>query len=148
MSGTITTPPQDAAAAFNESVYATLTQRFFAYVLDIILTGLLCIVLLSQIVVPVDLVPVVFPSCFMLYRFLAHFTVGATVGKYIMGIEVVQEPDKRMPRVVAMLLRDTVGFIISSALFGLGYWWGALSLNGKAWSDILAGTIVRERRKG
>jgi uncharacterized RDD family membrane protein YckC len=135
------TPLQEGnttSVALSEPIYATIAERFGAYVLDSILIGL-----------PLRIVnasPLFAVSCFMMYRFLAHLTLGTTVGKYIVGIEVVQEHGKRMPRPVAMLLRDTVGFIISSVLLGAGYWWASLNRNGKAWSDTIAGTIVRERK--
>lgn len=138
MDDTPTPPVQDAVAALDEPVYASMTERFGAYVLDSILIGLPFRMINCPPLVPM--------SCFVMYRFVAHLSLGTTVGKYIVGIEVVQEPGKRMPRPLAMFLRDTVGFFISFIFLGVGYWWGALSRNGKAWSDIIGGTIVRERK--
>jgi uncharacterized RDD family membrane protein YckC len=153
MADTTATPVRDVARAFDEFVYATLTQRFFAYVIDylfvVCLFFFLRIALMSETrtVIPVfsdlTLVNVSFAFCLMLYRFLAHLSFGQTIGKRVLGIEVVLGPGSKS-RFIAILLRDTVGFIVSCP-FGIGYWWGSPHLTGKAWSDIIAGTLVRDR---
>jgi hypothetical protein len=105
-----------ASAGLSEPLYATMTARFCAYVLDSILIG--------AVVKLAGFPPLIGLLCFMVYRFLAHSVSGSTLGKYILGIEVNQVGGSKMPRPVAMLLRDTVGFVISSLFFGMGYWWG------------------------
>ena len=108
MDGIVTTHVHDAVTAPDESVYATLTQRFFAHLLDLVLFAVFFLFLGAFIGVVIGLFPetetvmgrvsgVVFASvssvlCFMLYRFLAHLWFGQTIGKRILGIEVVQEP--------------------------------------------------------
>jgi len=125
-----------------ESVYAAMTQRLFAYLLDLIpINGL---TLLSCSFFPGA--PVLIAAlCFHLYMICLHGLTGTTVGKYLLGIEVAQEPGSTMPRIVAILLRETIGRAVSSVPFFAGYWLPSNAKN-KAWSDSIAGTVVQERK--
>jgi hypothetical protein len=139
------------SAALSEPVYASMMERFGACLRACLLDSLLisAVVRLIDVVVMVTQAPWS-PSIaylFIGYRFLAHSLTGTTVGKYIVGIEVVQVSEGEMPRFIAMFMRDTVGFLISISfsLFGMGYWWGSLSRSGRAWSNNIGGTLVQER---
>jgi len=123
------------------SVCVAALQRFVAHLLDLIPIGVLtCFLFLLTGWANSPL----FTLSMMVYMVFSHFITGTTMGKYIVGIEVVQEHGSRMPRICAMLLRDTVGRIVSSVLFGMGYWFPTNRKN-KAWSDSIAGTIAQER---
>src|SRR5579871_2569772 len=84
---------------------------------------------------------------FMFYRFLGHLAFGKTVGKYIVGIELMHESGKRTPRPVAILLRDTLGFALSFPC-GLGYLLPTAldGSKGKALRRPFGVTVVRQRR--
>ncbi|HEX2912817.1 MAG TPA: RDD family protein [Chloroflexia bacterium] len=66
---------------------------------------------------------------------------GATIGKKVFGMKVVQS-DGSAPGFGRALLRQTVGYWISGAVFGLGYLWVAFDEHKQGWHDKLAGTYV------
>lgn len=134
---------EDWRLALTDPIYATMTQRFFAYLLDFVPVILLCVLYyfcLPKAILPDQIVGLV---AVMLYRFSFHTLFGSTVGKYILAIEVVQEAGSTNPRPIAMLVRETIGFVVSG-VFGIGYWLPT-NRKHKAWSDTMAGTIVQHR---
>ncbi|NWJ46654.1 MAG: RDD family protein [Chloroflexi bacterium] len=71
-----------------------------------------------------------------------YFTArGATPGKKVFGIKVVRQ-DGSTPGFGAALLRQTVGYFISSTVFMLGFLWAVFDKYGQGWHDKLAKTYV------
>jgi uncharacterized RDD family membrane protein YckC len=77
--------------------------------------------------------------------FLAYFTVlvadsGQTFGKKLLGVRVVRTDG--LPVSYGRALGRTVGYYISSLLFGLGFLWALWDGSNQTWHDKLADTLV------
>jgi len=66
---------------------------------------------------------------------------GATLGKKVFGLKVVQE-DGTPPGFGRALLRQTVGYWISAAVFYLGFLWIAFDDQKQGWHDKISQTYV------
>lgn len=78
-------------------------------------------------------------SIFYLSWFLV--TYGQTPGKMIVKIKVVQA-DGLPNSWGTILLRESIGRIISSAIIDIGYIWAAFDNKKQGWHDKIAGTYV------
>lgn len=82
---------------------------------------------------------------------IANFVIlptvnGRTVGKAIMGLQVVQK-DGRNLTIGAALIRHLVGYPLTVLTFGLGFLVAVFNSKGRALQDYLAGTIVVQGKK-
>ncbi|HLE49151.1 MAG TPA: RDD family protein [Patescibacteria group bacterium] len=67
---------------------------------------------------------------------------GATPGKAILKIKVVDKETDEAPGYIKAFLREFVGKFLSSILFGLGYVVAIKDKEKQTWHDKIAGTIV------
>ena len=74
------------------------------------------------------------------------FTEGTTPGKKILGMRVVKE-DGANAGFLTMLIRETVGRLISSLVFFFGLLWILIDKDNQAWHDKLMRTYVVESVK-
>ncbi|MGW8185027.1 MAG: RDD family protein [Candidatus Moraniibacteriota bacterium] len=65
----------------------------------------------------------------------------ATLGKKVMGIIVVAEDLNKLP-LGKIILRETIGKIVSGIIFGIGYLMAAFTNKKRALHDIISGTVV------
>jgi len=77
----------------------------------------------------------------IIYQTFFVYYYGATPGKMLLKIEVVEENDFQTPSFLISLNR-AVGRIISEMLFYLGFAWAFLDPKRQAWHDKLAKTLV------
>lgn len=70
---------------------------------------------------------------------------GATVGKMVLGLKVVDTNGQKIGFGKAAL-REIIGKWISGLVFGLGYLWVAFDEKKQGWHDKIAGTIVIKTR--
>lgn len=135
-------------------IYASMGQRFCAYLADYIV--IYFIVLLAYVVSTLIGTPLssddsaanmVALLALFVYMAVAQMSCHTTVGKYIMGIEVVNElPDRQYPTWGRILLRESFGRLCSLILWGAGYWTAIRHPSKQAWSDRMSGTLVIARR--
>ena len=134
-------------------IYAGMGQRFCAYLADYILIYfiVLCAYLISALVgSPLSsdesAANMLALLALVVYMTIAQMSYHTTVGKYIMGIEVVNEvPDRKYPSWGRILKRETLGRFCSFLLWGAGYWTAIGHPNKQAWSDRMSGTLVVPR---
>jgi len=67
---------------------------------------------------------------------------GATLGKRLRGIKVVDRKGNR-PNWSVSVIR-AFGYLLSTPVFNLGFVWSFFDKNGRAWHDILSGSLVVE----
>lgn len=67
---------------------------------------------------------------------------GQTLGKKALKIRVCKVEDGQVPGYVKAFLRELVGKMVSSLVFGLGYLWPLWDSRKQAWHDKIAGTVV------
>jgi uncharacterized RDD family membrane protein YckC/ribosomal protein L40E len=117
--------------------------RFAAYLIDSLLV-LVLVALLSRIFgVGGIFIAYLFS---LLYYVLLTTMQGQTLGKMVVGIQVV---DARgyIPSLGTVLLREVVGKFISGLFFNLGYLWVGWDRDKRGWHDHIAGTyVVRKER--
>lgn len=66
---------------------------------------------------------------------------GQSIGKMLTGIRIVGR-DGRPPTFVQLLMRHTIGYLLTAVTMGLGFLSSALSQKGRALQDLVGGTIV------
>jgi uncharacterized RDD family membrane protein YckC len=69
-----------------------------------------------------------------------HGSTGRTPGKMLLGLQVVSAQGAPISYGVAFL--RSVGYLISSVVFCLGYIWVAFDKRKQGWHDKIAGTVV------
>ena len=140
-------------------VFATLSQRFQAYFADVVVVYLIVFLcyfvsgilkvfgksaFLSDDASEVQLVYFIVLCSYMIVALSIYHT---TVGKYAMELEVGAEAASRTyPSFWRILFRETLGRFLSSLFFGIGYWRVPSKVKKQAWSDEMAGTVVRVRK--
>ena len=80
------------------------------------------------------------------YMIVAQSSYHTTVGEYVLGLEVrSQRSEKEYPAFWRIVVRETVGRLLSLLFWGAGYWLGIKKPRQQAWSDRMAGTVVTVR---
>jgi uncharacterized RDD family membrane protein YckC len=69
-----------------------------------------------------------------------HGTTGRTPGKMLLGLQVLCADGTPLSFGIAFL--RAVGYLISGALFNIGFIWAAFDKRKQGWHDKIAGTIV------
>lgn len=136
-------PLDPGIPTYPQREYMGFWIRLAAVLIDSILV-LVLLGLLSRIFGTAGLVAAYLFS--LLYYVLLTTLQGQTVGKMILGIQVV---DSRggIPSLGTVLLREVVGKFISGLFFNLGHLWAAWDREKRAWHDHIAGThVVRKER--
>lgn len=132
---------------------AKLTDRFLAYVLDIVPFGAGYYLSLYLLVVRFGVVgntPMVWKHALVAWiiLYLAYQTAGnlagATLGKRLFGLRVVSL-DGENPGFSRSLVR-AFGYVLSTPLLNLGFLWSLVQKDSRAWHDLLAGTMVVDSR--
>ena len=75
-----------------------------------------------------------------------HGSSGRTPGKMLLGLQVVSVEGGPISFGTAFL--RSVGYLVSSFVFCLGYIWIAFDKRKQGWHDKIAGTVVIIREKG
>ncbi len=78
--------------------------------------------------------------------FLWLLARGQTPGKWLMDIRAVDKRDGSQPGLGRMLLRETLGKLVSGFFLALGWFWVIWDRDAQAWHDKIAGTVVLYRR--
>jgi uncharacterized RDD family membrane protein YckC len=139
--------------------YATLGERFLAYIWDLAVIYFIVFGLyfLSAFMgafgkgflsTEASESTLVFWLVLFSYMITSLMLTHSTVGKYAFGLEVASEASEahsKYPSFGRVLLRETFGRIFSSFFFGVGYWRVPSSPMKQAWSDQLGRTVVRHR---
>ncbi|TSC87942.1 MAG: hypothetical protein G01um101416_257 [Microgenomates group bacterium Gr01-1014_16] len=115
--------------------------RGAAYLVDIFLATLLVsplIVLLGNNRGEIDMIA---GLMFMVYSSLATGMYGMTLGKRFFHLRVVTEDGTKVGMGKAFL-RETLGKILSTLVFSLGYFWIIWDKNKQGWHDKIAKTFV------
>lgn len=66
---------------------------------------------------------------------------GQSVGKMVTGLRVVRRNGERAPT-ASMLLRQTIGYLLTLATGGLGLFLSVFNRKGLALHDLISGTVV------
>lgn len=83
---------------------------------------------------------------FLLNIVLLPVLTGRSVGKLLTGLRIVNK-DGSLPRRRSILLRQTVGLLLSAFTLGLGFVLSLFNSRGRALHDYFAGTVVVHGRR-
>ena len=132
-------------------------RRLAAALLDGLLLGFLTFILVTVLglvillidifrpdqVVPFDTFIVVAAAILSLVYYVGYWsTSGQTLGKTMLGLKVVDRTGSPLSTGQAIL--RYLGYLISAALFSLGFIWIAFDQKRQGWHDKIAGTYVVE----
>lgn len=73
---------------------------------------------------------------------LVFFAKGQSIGKAILGLQVVNRKDGRQTSFGWMLFRNIVAKAGCSPFFGIGYWWILIDERNRGWHDKISDTLV------
>ena len=114
-----------------------LSRRVGALAIDVLLCSVICIFLFRS---GGFLHVMKFPLVWFVYSFLFLKRMGATPGKRILRMRVVQAGGLPMSKKQA--LWRAAFSVLSGYAFLLGYVWALFEKDRRGWHDLLAGTIV------
>jgi uncharacterized RDD family membrane protein YckC len=69
-----------------------------------------------------------------------HGTTGRTPGKMLLGLQVLSADGTSISYSIAFL--RAVGYLVSGALFNIGFIWAAFDKKKQGWHDKMADTVV------
>ena len=95
-----------------------------------------------ELLVAVALIQVVYMIVF--FHLLGS---GRTLGKSVVGVRVGTKRDGKKPGLIIMLVRETLGKMVSGMLFSLGYFWAIFDRDGQGWHDKMVGSIVLHQKE-
>ncbi|MCX6783838.1 MAG: RDD family protein [candidate division WWE3 bacterium] len=139
-------------------IKATFWERLLARIIDALLFGLInmgafylvflnqpnLVKLLTSSLTIFGIVILNDIGLVLVYRVLFTHFFGGTLGKLLVGIEICDIDNKHLS-LATSLLRYTVGYVLSAALFCLGFFW-TLRKERLAWHDLLVGSSVVRKR--
>jgi len=146
--------------------FAGFWRRFVAYMIDGFIIGFIFILLmtvagfaylagamsgqggaiLAKITDPEQMASfALWMWAFSIFINIAYFTyfhgsTGRTPGKTLLGLQVVSADGTSISYGIAFL--RSVGYLVSSLVFCLGYLWVAFDRQKQGWHDKIAGTVV------
>lgn len=86
-------------------------------------------------------------TTFFLFNFLVlPIFRGQTIGKMLTGLTIINLDGTRV-RIGRLVLRNTVGYLLTLLTGGLGFVISALNSNGRTLHDFVSGTMVVRGRK-
>lgn len=128
--------------------YATMGERFLAFLCDTCVESLLVVAALAALFprssltfewlnkIAVWVIPVA-------YMTLAEFFFHGTIGKCLLGIKLQTDTGQPgEPSFFRLLLREGVGKPLSSAILGIGFLVALGSTKKKTWADQMGKTVV------
>ncbi len=130
---------------------ASIKKRSFAFFVDEMLLSLLLILSLGdsffeaktveEMILLTNQFVLEYMAIKVIYQAYFVMQYGATVGKLLVKIRVVEMKTLQKPNVVVALNRGVVR-VLSEMLFYLGFLWGVLDPLRQAWHDKSAKTVV------
>jgi uncharacterized RDD family membrane protein YckC len=130
---------------------ASNKKRALAFFIDDMLLSLLLIIALwdsfSRAVTVEDMINItnnfIFEYMMMKIIYQAFFVMkyGASIGKIMMKIRVIEINTLQTPNVISSLNR-AIFRVISEMMFYLGFLWGLLNPKRQTWHDMTARTLV------
>ncbi len=124
-------------------------QRFAAFVIDVIVLSVIIVVLGTIGVIdigdPSSADQALEAVVSFGYYILLTAAFGATLGKMALGMRVVDESGQKAG-FFKVLIRETIGKIVSAIVFLLGYIWILFDGKRQGWHDKIGGTLVVKAR--
>lgn len=130
---------------------ATIRKRSIAFFIDEMLLSFLLIIALSdsffeaktveEMIILVNTFFLEYMAMKIFYQAFFIMQYGATLGKIVMKIRVIEVKTLQRPNVIVALNRAIVR-VVSEMMFYLGFLWGVMDLSRQTWHDKSAKTLV------
>ncbi len=123
---------------------AGTARRFAAAVIDPFLFYVFWAVPAAVLGMTFQSSAVFFTVAILIARFGAYLILlgrSQTFGKMMLTERVVMRETGHTPGILRMLVRETLGKMLSALVFGVGYLWALFDNDGQAWHDKLTGTV-------
>jgi uncharacterized RDD family membrane protein YckC len=130
---------------------ASVPKRFIAFVIDNFLVSLLFVAIIwnsfMQATTTEEILNVTnsfileYMALKIIYQTFFVYMYGASIGKIVMKIRVIEIKTLQKPSIAAAFNR-AVFRVISEMIFYLGFLWGVLNPTRQAWHDLSARTLV------
>lgn len=121
---------------------ARFLRRFFALLVDSLF--ILIVMIPFMFIIGFDneeTLNLIVLVIYLIYYVFSTYKWGATFGKKLLKLKVV-DVNYQSPSLLKVILRETVGRILSGLVFNLGYLWVIWDKNKQSWHDKIAGTYV------
>ena len=129
--------------------YAGRLHRFAAFIIDAVVISVIIVVLSAIGVIdlgePSTTDQVIEAVISIGYYILLTAAFGATLGKMALGMRVV-DANGQHPGFFRVLIRETIGKIVSAFILLLGYIWILFDGRRQGWHDKIGGTFVVKTR--
>ena len=126
--------------------YAGILKRVIAFLTDVVFLGGISLIILAitlcfmDIVIPPYLYLIIFLILLLLYKILMEGFFGATIGKKLVGIEVVTKTESKIS-IKESIIRN-LSLILDVITLGIGFFMIAFTKDKVALHDIVAKTLV------
>lgn len=130
---------------------ATIRKRSVAFFIDEMLLSFLLIIALSdsffeaktveEMIILVNTFFLEYMAMKIFYQAFFIMQYGATLGKIVMKIRVIEVKTLQRPNVIVALNRAIVR-VVSEMMFYLGFLWGVMDPSRQTWHDKSAKTLV------
>jgi uncharacterized RDD family membrane protein YckC len=128
---------QTAAGPAPGVVFGGFWIRFVAYILDIIIIGIVYAVVAA---VSASLALLVYIGA-IAYFVLCWGFLGQTIGMMPFGLRIVRNSDGGKLTWSNVALR-MVGWVVSGIVLDIGFIWAAFDARKRGWHDMIGGTVV------
>jgi uncharacterized RDD family membrane protein YckC len=129
--------------------YAGRLHRFAAFIIDIVIISVIIVALNALGVIdlgePSATDQLIEAVITLGYYILLTTVFGATLGKMALGMKVVEESGQKAG-FFKVLIRETIGKVVSAIILFLGYIWILFDGNRQGWHDKIGGTFVVKAR--
>jgi len=130
---------------------ASIFKRFIAFIIDDFLMSVVFIFIIwndfqkatssIQMINIMDSYMLVYMLLKIIYQTLFVYMYGATLGKMVMKIKIIEIKTLQKPSLIASFNR-AVFRMVSEMIFYLGFLWGVLNPTRQTWHDVTAKTLV------
>lgn len=130
---------------------APIAKRFIAFVIDNFLVSIIFVIIIwshfvkaattQEVIAVTDSFILEYIALKIIYQTLFVYMYGASIGKIIMKIRVIEVKTLQKPSFIVSFNR-AVFRIVSEMIFYLGFLWGVLNPTRQAWHDATARTLV------
>ena len=130
---------------------ASIQKRSMAFFIDEMLLSLLLIIALwdsfkvavtvEDMIMLTNTFVLEYMAMKIIYQTFFVMNYGATIGKLVMKIRVVEIKTLQFPSIISSLNR-AIFRVISEMLFYLGFLWGMMDKSRQSWHDKTAKTLV------
>jgi uncharacterized RDD family membrane protein YckC len=73
---------------------------------------------------------------------MSYWTVGTTLGKSYFGLKIVDKDSRRILGLQKMMLRQTIGMLVSFSVLNMGFIWIFIDRERQGWHDKIFNDLV------